>query len=372
MKQILVISLILIIASAALTGESVKVVTAQGEAKTKSLALEQAKRSAVEQGLGTVITSETLMRNYQLASDIILSRANGFIKNYIELSCIKDNGNFIVIIEAEVTQIFDEILKDQAALDLLIQWMDKPRVMIVVDEDNSGEESRACETELAKKLNNWHFDLVSRQQVEAIRAGKHIKAQLAGDAQAAASIANDIGAEFLLIGHAHAAKAQGLDYLEGTGMKSVQAEFSAQIVNASDARILASYTTTNSSMHISVVTAGVEALTKTAAEMADSLVAYLLRNASEEQVNEKTITLTIKNVEFREFSVLKKSLSDIDNVSRVHLRSFKPSTGELAVEFMGKSEDLAVELDGFQISGGKFSVEKVAGNTVIINFVPDE
>jgi len=371
-KQILVFSIILIISSAAVTGESVKVVTAQGEAKTKSLALEQAKRSAVEQGLGTVITSETLTKNFKLFSDIILSRANGFIKSYTELSCVKEQGNFIVIIEAEVTQIFDEILKDQAALDLLMQWMDKPRVMIIVDEDNSGEKSQACETELAKKLKQWRFDLVSRQQVEAIRAGKHIKAQLAGDTQTAASIANDVGAELLLLGQAHAAEARELDIFEGTGMKSVQAVFSAQIVNAADARILASYTTTDASMHISAVTAGVKALTKTAAEMADSLVAYLLRNASEEQVNEKTITLTIKNVEFREFSILKKSLSDIDNVSRVHLRSFKPSTGELAVEFMGKSEDLAVELDGFQISSGKFSVEEVAGNIVIINFVPDE
>lgn len=371
MKRYFILILILIIGSTAFAGESAKVVMAQGEGKTKELALNQAKRSAVERGLGTVITSETIARNYQLASDIILSRANGFIKNYTELSCIKDNGNFIVTIEAEVTQIFDEILKDQAALDLLMQWMDKPRVLIVVDEDNSGEKTQACETELARKLSQWHFDLVSRQQVEAIRSGKRNIALLAGDAQTAASIANDVGAELLLLGQAHAAEAQGLDYLKGTGMKSIQAAFSAQIVNASDARILASYTTTNACVHIQTVNGGVEALTKTASEMADSLVAYLLKTASSEQVNERTITLTIKNVGFREFNNLKKSMSNIDNVLRVHQRSFKSSIGELAVEFTGKSEDLALELDGLQIDGGIFQVQQVAGNAVTINFVPD-
>ena len=52
------------------------------EKKAKDDALREAMKSAVEQGVGTVITSETEVENFQVVSDNILKKSKGVIKSY--------------------------------------------------------------------------------------------------------------------------------------------------------------------------------------------------------------------------------------------------------------------------------------------------
>ena len=52
-------------------------VTGQGMAMTRDAALSAAKRDAVEKGVGVVVASETLVKNFQVVEDRILSKAKG-------------------------------------------------------------------------------------------------------------------------------------------------------------------------------------------------------------------------------------------------------------------------------------------------------
>ena len=359
----------LFVALSASGQEGAKIVRAVGSGANRDAALDNAKRNAVEQGLGTVVAGETLVQNYQLVEDIIISRANGYLKTYREISCIDEGDCFVVEIEAEVTQIFDEIVKDQAAIDLLLQWMNKPRLMIVIEEDNCGQESSACATELARKLAGWHFDLVSHQQMEQIiLKEKQTYAEITSNPQAIALLAEEIGAELILAGQAHASQVQDVPYLQEAGMKSVRAEFSAQIIQTSDAAILASYNTNKPSVHISQFTAGVQAFSKCASEMADSLVLYLLKHGSEELTSCRTINLTINGICFKDFNAVKQKLAEVGGVLSIHQRSFKDSEGKLAVECKASSEALATELNGLWVEGGRLHVREVVGNMITLDY----
>jgi len=357
---------LLIFAAAGWCQSAVKLVTASGQGNSGIQALEQAKRSAVEQALGTVVSSETLSKNYQMASDRILSRANGFLKNYRELSCSESKGVFSVTIEAEVTAIFSEILRDQAAIDLILSWMNKPRWMIIVEENNCGQRTEACETEISRKLSKWRFDLSSKRRLNPELLNKLSTAD--GLSQVSLSAYRE-GAELLLIGKATTVAKPEVGYLEGTGMKSVQADFTAQIVEAQSGRIYASYTTHAPAVHISEITAGVDALTKAAGEMADSLVAAVLQWGSSAQISARVLEIGVLEADFTTFNTLKKNLHDFSGVEGVRQRNFSGGEGTLEVDYAGTIEDLAVQLDGYTIIGGSFAVQELSGNMVKVKFM---
>ena len=365
MKNITAVVFLMLFCFASFAQEDLRTVTAIGQGKTKDIAIDQAKRAAVETSLGTVVSGQTMTKNLQLANDVILSRANGFLKNYREMSIKQQGDIFIVEIEAEVTQIFGEIMKDQAAIDLLLAWMDKPRMMILVYERNNSQETEACETELARKLGEWHLDLVSKRTLDPELR------QESGSPEALKRMALSAyreGAELLLIGQAVAEEKEGIQYLEGTGMKSVQADFSAQIVDASVGNILASYTTHAAAVHVSEITAGMESLTKCSSMMADSLVAAMLKWSSSAQLSARQIIVEARGVGYSDFNKLKKKLYDVGGVSTVSQRSFTAGSGVLVVDYYGKSEDFAVDLDGLQIDSGSFFVEELLGEGVILEF----
>ena len=70
------------------------------EPAARDRALEDAQRKAVESAVGTMISAETVMENYQIISDRILAKSSGYIKNYTIKSSGADNGIYKVVIKA--------------------------------------------------------------------------------------------------------------------------------------------------------------------------------------------------------------------------------------------------------------------------------
>jgi len=110
--------------------------TAQGVGYglTKDAAIEQAKRDAVENGLGAYISSETVVTATSL-SDNIYSKAQGFVKKFNIVKEKKDpDGNWEITISAEVTQILDQVMQDEVAMQTLLNSMNRPRIIFLLRE----------------------------------------------------------------------------------------------------------------------------------------------------------------------------------------------------------------------------------------------
>ena len=110
-------------------------VEAEGFGISKNDALLKAKRNAVEKGIGTFLISETEIKNYELQKDIILTKTMGSVKHYALLEEKKQGPqDFYARIRAVVS--LADIQADLAALKILLESMDKPRMLVVIKEQN--------------------------------------------------------------------------------------------------------------------------------------------------------------------------------------------------------------------------------------------
>ncbi|MEE9162997.1 MAG: hypothetical protein V3U35_08540 [Candidatus Neomarinimicrobiota bacterium] len=321
-------------------------VTGEGMGMTRDAALSAAKRDAVEKGVGVVIASETMVQDFMVKKDQILSKANGFVKTYNEQSASQGpDGLWTVSILAVVTDILDEVVKDQLALDLLLSWVRHPRFMIMIDEQNIDEPgSIVAETEIGRRMGTKGFSIVSSSQSEALQQRNINLASIQGDPVQAAGVAAEFGAECIIVGNG-SSKAVTHPML-GTRL-SGQANISAQVIRADNAEIIAQETFHGKATHIDAQTAGVDALKDAAENLSDYLLAETVKRWSLEQSNARLLTLRISNVSFRARGQIIATLgSEIEGVQGVDQRSFASGTVTLAVQYSGTNEDLGSVLDG--------------------------
>jgi len=323
-----------------------RTVTGEGMGMTHDAALSAAKRDAVEKGVGVIVASETLVKNFVVAEDRILSKANGFVKTFEETSSSQGpDGLWTVVISAEVTDILDEIVKDQLALDLLLSWVRHPRFMIMIAEQNIDDPaSIVTETEIGRLMSAKGFDIVSPSQSEALRERNLNLATMQGDAAQAAGVAAEFGAEYIILGNA-SSKAATHPML-GSRL-SGQANISAQVIRVDNAQVITQETFHGKSTHIDAQTAGVNALKEAAGKLSEYLLAETVKRWSLEQSNARLLTLRISGVTYQTSRQIIETLkSEIEGIQLVDQRSFSAGTVTLAVQYRGSNENLGYQLDG--------------------------
>lgn len=135
---------LLILFFAAVPGVRAVPVEATGEAaifsgnvsSARKQALINAQRNAVEQGVGLILDSQSVMANYQIIKDEVLTSSQGFVSKYTVISegRTPDNSAYRVKIKAEVSE---SLLKDKlSALRILHKKMGNKRVMVIYQTDN--------------------------------------------------------------------------------------------------------------------------------------------------------------------------------------------------------------------------------------------
>ncbi|UCH62461.1 MAG: hypothetical protein JSU77_11775 [Fidelibacterota bacterium] len=329
-----------------LYAQNVQTVTGEGMGMTHDAALSAAKRNAVENGVGVIVASETLVKNFVVAEDRILSKANGFVKTYEELSSSQGpDGLYTVTISAVVTDILDEVVKDQLALDLLLSWVRHPRFLIMVDERNIDDpNSIVAETEIGRLMGAKGFDIVSPSQTEALKQRKVNLASIQENPDQAAGMAAEFGAEYIILGKA-SSKATTHPML-GSRL-SGQANISAQVIRADNAQVIAQETFHGKSTHIEAHTAGVNALRGAAEKLSEYLLSETVKRWSLEQSNARLLTLRISGVTYQtRRQIIEILKSEIEGIQSVDQRSFSAGTVTLAVQYAGSNEDLGAQLDG--------------------------
>ena len=99
-------------------------------------AIIDAQRKAVEQAVGVFMSSESIVENYELLSDRILTQSAGYIKNYELLDEQKVENEYRVTIRANVG--LGELKNDIDAIRHLIRQKGNPRMMFLVEEEITG------------------------------------------------------------------------------------------------------------------------------------------------------------------------------------------------------------------------------------------
>jgi hypothetical protein len=348
-----------------------------GDGLTKDAAIEQAKRDAVEVGLGAFISSETVVTATTF-SDNIYSKAQGFVKTFKVVSEKQGpDGLWEVTIAAEVTEMLDEVMRDEAALQTLLNSMNRPRIIFMIREENLIDNTPTdfAETKLLSMFYDKGFDVVDRQLVQALKGEQDYEQALAGNVSAAAKIASMLGAEVIVIGTAKISSGgkviipfsdKKADWYAGI------ANINGKIVRADTGEILAVVPNAHGKKpHISLSSAGVNAVNDAADELGRNIIRQLIQKWSTQQSNFIKVYIVLKNADFMSYMTFESFLKaqTVSGIRNAYAKSFNDGVAEYEVEFEGKSQDLAMGLSRTSPDGLNFKVTGLSGNRVTAEIV---
>ena len=340
-----------------------------GYGQTKDAAIEQAKRDAVEVGLGAFISSETVVTATTF-SDNIYSKAQGFVKTFKVVSEKQGpDGLWEVTIAAEVTEMLDEVMRDEAALQTLLNSMNRPRIIFMIREENLIDNTPTdfAETKLLSMFYEKGFDVVDRQLVQALKGEADYEQALAGNVSAAAKIASMLGAEVIVIGTAKISSGG-----EFYGMTSGQADLNGKIVRADTGEILAVVPNAHGKKpHISATTAGVNATNDAAEKLGNEIIRQLIQKWSTQQSNYIKVYIVLKNADFMSYMTFESFLKaqTVSGIRNAYAKSLNDGVAEFEVEFEGKSQALALGLSRTSPDGLDFKVTGLSGNRLTVEII---
>ena len=379
---LLLLSLIICIRDA--SAQETRTVSAEGVATiqqgavdmARDAALEDAQKRAVEQAIGIMIDSQTQVENYQLISDKILSQTKGYISRYNVTGETQEGPLLRVRITADVS--LGKLNDDLSTIGILLGQMHKPRTMIMIAEQNIGNEWNAWwygeQTDIGV-VENTFMDVFTQKGFEFIdhaTAAKEIRVSAAYKTQdltveQAKTLGNQANAEVVIVGKA-LAKLYG-DI--GGGMKSVQADLSAKAVRTDTGQVLATATTHGAAVHITDTTAGIEALKKASNQAAEQMVEKILTVYSREAGGTRPISITITGLNKTQFVKFKDVLKNqVRGIKDLHERNFNGTTALVSVDSKVSAQTLSDDL--LLRDFGTFTVEVVSStpNTLELKITP--
>ena len=279
------------------------------------------------------------------------------------------DGNWEITISAEVTQILDQVMQDEAALQTLLNSMNRPRIIFLLREENLIDNTPTdfAETKLLSMFYDKGFDVVDRQLVQALKGKPDFEDALAGNVAAAAKIAGMLGAEVIVIGTAKISSG-GVFY----GMTSGQADLNGKIVRADTGEILAVVPSAHGKKpHISPSTAGVNAVNDAAQTMGEDIIRQLIQKWSTQQSNFVKVFIVLKNADFGSYMMFQSFLQaqTVSGIRNAYSKSLNDGVAEYEVEFEGKAMDLAMGLSQTTPDGLNFKVTGMTGNRITAEIV---
>ena len=371
----------LVFLSLSIATEKATQVTVEGQAvifnkdkvTARDKAIDDALRKAVESSVGTMISAETKVQNYQVLSDKIYTQAKGYIKKYSVLTEKVEEGIITVKIQALVKKTFLE--KDVMAIQGLIARKGKPRLLVMLAEQNVGQggysywwgsggsgDIRIAENTLIGFFRDKGFTFVDYQ---VLGAQKKIGKQTNVSNKDVMDLASKTEAEVVLIGKASARDAGSV---MGTSMHSGQANISVRALNTDNGEIIATASSHGSSVHVDPTTAGTNALKVTTEKLSAKLMKKILAQWQKDTSGFANIRFKVSGLKnYKQLADLKMILQhQVRGVRGVHERRMSGKTAVLDLELSSTTQAFAAELSGKKIPKFSIEISKVLPNQVDI------
>lgn len=363
--------------SPGLTQDLEKEIRAQGIADiatgnvagARDRAIEDALRKAVEEGVGILLSSESIIENYQLIKDTILSKSKGYVKNYKILHEEKKGWMYHVTIAAKIGKTL--LKNDLDALRRIKDLKGNPRIMIIIDETVKGE-GRLTQTEnaLIQKFLDKEFKIVDPKTVRQSIERDRLMMAIEKDNEAAAALGLQHGADMVIMGTTgsttHSMTVSGVD------LKSIGLSLTARVIRADTGEVLIGKTET--ARVLQNTSFGRQMAVE---EICDNLSSFLIPTIVEiwnsELINLNSITLTAIGLDsYEKIAELKRFLkANIRNLKRIYERGFVQKTAKMELMIRGGSarklgEDLSVKKG----PDYRFKVKNVDANSLTIMILP--
>lgn len=358
--------------------------TLNDDVKARDTAVQDAMRKAVEQAVGTIVSSETVVEDYQVLRDNIYTKTQGYIQKYDVVSAGAKGNLYEVIINATVS--VENLKNDLAALGLLHARVEKPRVLFMIAEQNIGQEyyvfwwygksefkgqhfdMAASETAMKEEFLSKEFNVVdisaATGKFEISNAYRIADLTDAG----AREFGRKLGAEVVIKGKA---LAKAGPRTPGSSVGSYIADITASAIRVDNGGVLASARGHGVSRNISEVTGGTEALERAARELAGKMIDQIAAKWTKEVQGGGLVQITIRGIEeYSDLANFKDTIkAQIRGVNAVYQRSVEGSEATIDVDYKGSAQQLADEISKKKFKEiPKLKVIGATANTIDISF----
>ncbi|MFH0882893.1 MAG: hypothetical protein V2A56_07895 [bacterium] len=337
---------------------AITTVEAVGDGENTEAALAQAQRNAVELAVGVLVGGETLVGDYAMLSDRIVAHSSGYLHKWVLKSQEElPGGGVRVTIRAEVAPIVSELVKDNQALDLLLSWLNKPRVTIEIHEDLLGDTtSNVTSKALAEAFRDVGFIVVDPGIVDTLF-------MVATDTE------DSISAELLLTGQASAHVGTTPAVMKRAGMVSVQASITASLIQFDTREVLATRMRRVASPHIDSTQAGRSALEEAASSVADSLISDVITVWALQRANALPLEVVIRGVTPEMKSASAELVKEAPGVRRIFERSYENGNLEVIAEMVGTSSRLAEHARTWSVDGHPLKIASLSWGKIVFEVV---
>ncbi|MBI1911314.1 MAG: flagellar assembly protein T N-terminal domain-containing protein [Deltaproteobacteria bacterium] len=354
------------------------VITDNNVPVARDAAVGDALRKAVEQAVGTMVSSETMVENFQLLSDNVYTKTQGYIKSYTVTKEGQSQGFYQVTVKALVE--VGTLMDDLNAMGILQKKAEKPRVLFMIAEKNIGHkyytfwwwgksefkgetvDISAAETSLKQIFLNKGFNVVDMSgSTESFVVEDSFKVEdLTKDG--AKQIGKKLNAEIVVFGKAMAKEGPRTPE---SAVGTYLADITLQAVRVDDGGVLASASGHGAARHISEITGGSEAIQKASSELGEKLIEQIVQRWSaghEITVRLRGVTDYLRVVEFK--NLLR---GRVRGVQSVYQRRFE--NGEAIFEIESKVPAQQVADDILKL-GLSLRVLSTSPNTITVVMEP--
>ncbi|MDF2636056.1 MAG: hypothetical protein K0R78_2930 [Pelosinus sp.] len=343
---------------------SAQEVSVEGHGISREAAIHDALRQAVEQAVGTIVDSQTLVQNYMVLKDEVYTKSQGFVSDYSIITEKWLNGE--VVIQARVTvdaQPNSNLMTKLQRLKMIDVGLRDPRIGVVIAEHYIRPiPDPAAETAIIDQLTEAGFRrMVDPGQLARIRKSDAIKTILnQGDIKTAVRQMTNEQLDYLIVGEAFAEYA-GMD--SGYNVISCRARVEARLIKVDTGEIIAAQGFHRGGIDITEFTAAKKSLHNAGKDagkfFADKLLAYA---ANPEK------GLQIKVVAINDYSIvnlLGRLLRQQTGITNAFLRDYQQGTAMFDVNYSGSPDLLAEQLEG--INELPVKVIEISNSVIVIS-----
>lgn len=355
---IIIFSLMMIICAEA----TAKNVTVTGTGITPSDAENDALRAAVEDTVGVLVDSETLVQNSMLISDQIYTQSRGFVNEYTVLSREQFAGGWRVTINATVDDNPDsKLMNELTRLGIINVQLRNPKIAVYVPEQhlNYNVGGAGGETALVKALLNAGFS-----NVVEVGTGLNYQSPMAMNVAQMKQAAEKFGADIMIVGESFSEGVGDMgNYLPGnqrTNMEACRARVEAKMFIVKTGQVIAADGKYGSAYDNSQAIAAKKALASAGEQMGN----YFVEQITGMYTSRQAVEIIVYGADFSKINLVQSALGRVSRVKNVNLSSYENGRAVFNVGYGGSPQTLFNELQA--LTTAELTLQALAYNTLTI------
>ena len=341
---------------------SAKNVTVTGTGITPSDAENDALRAAVENTVGVLVDSETLVQNSILISDQIYTQSRGFVNDYTVLSREQVGDIWRVTINATVDdQPNSKLMNELTRLGIINVQLRNPKIAVYVPEQhlNYSVGGSGGETAIVRTLLNAGFNFVTE-----VGTGLNYQSPMSMNVAQMKEAAEKFGVDIMIVGESFSEGVGDLgDYLPGnqrTNMQACRARVEAKMFIVKTGQIIAADGKYGSAYDNSQAVAAKKALTAAGEQMGN----YFVEQITGMYTSRQGVEVIVYGADFSKINLVQNALGKVYRAKNVNLSSYEGGRAVFNVMYGGSPQTLFNELQA--VTTADLTLQSLAYNTLTI------